>query len=118
MKAPEAPVEKSEMVFLGWTSDKKTVYAPGEDIPAPRRNVIYHPVWQRKDPFVFMKSISYDLNKAPAGDVPVFDDTGDDGNDNNNTVYVVISVIAVIVIIAGAVTAVIIKKSRKTGEKL
>ena len=117
-KAPEAPVEKSEMVFLGWTSDKKTVYAPGEEIPAPRRNVIYHPVWQRKDPFVFMESISYDLNKAPAGDIPVFEDTGDNGNDNSNTVYIVISVIAVIVIVAGAVTAVIIKKSRKTGKKL
>ncbi len=115
LKAPEAPVEKSEMTFLGWTSDRKTVYAPGEEIPAPRKNIAYHPVWQRKDPFVFMKSISYDLPETSVNNTPI---GGDQNENNDNTIYIIISVIATIVIIGGAAAAVVLKKSHKPSKKL
>ncbi|MBE6607347.1 MAG: hypothetical protein E7633_02155 [Ruminococcaceae bacterium] len=110
LKAPEAPVEKSEMIFLGWTSDYKTVYAPGEEIPAPRKNIAYHPVWQRKDPFVFMKSISYDLPEGSVNDAPIYGNTPD----NNYTVYIVISAIVIIVAALSASAAVIIKKTKNS----
>ncbi len=107
LKAPKAPVEKKEMIFLGWTSDKKTVYAPGEKIPVPTENTVYFPVWQRKDPFVFMKSISYDtIDSSVQKDFST-------NKINVFTVVIIISASAVALAAAAGVTVAVIKKKNK-----
>jgi hypothetical protein len=107
LKAPNAPVEKPEMIFLGWTSDKKTVYASGEKIPAPTENTVYFPVWQRKDPFVFMKNISYDISdNSPAKDFST-DEV------STYTVIIIVSALTVALVATGTTFIVIRKIKRK-----
>ena len=107
LKAPNAPVEKPEMIFLGWTSDKKTVYASGAEIPVPKENTVYFPVWQRKDPFVFMKNISYDISdNSPAKDFST-DEV------STYTVIIIISAIVVVLVAAAGTTFIVIRKIKR-----
>ena len=107
ISAPQAPAEKAEMVFLGWTSDKKTLYAAGEEIPVPKENTVYFPVWQRKDPFVFMKNISYDVINTSENKDFTTDET------KSYTAVIIISSVAVVLVAAGTAFIVIRKIKRK-----
>ena len=110
LKAPKAPVEKPEMIFLGWTSDKKTVYASGAETPVPKENTVYFPVWQRKDPFVFMKNISYDVLGTSENKDFTTNET------SSYTVIIIISAI-VVVLVASAGTAFIVTRKIKRKNK-
>ncbi|MBQ5602341.1 MAG: CotH kinase family protein [Clostridia bacterium] len=107
LKAPKAPVEKPEMIFLGWTSDKKTVYASGEQIPMPTENTVYFPVWQRKDPFVFMKNISYDVLGTSENKDFTANET------NSYTVIIIISALVVLLVATTGTAFIVIRKIKR-----
>jgi hypothetical protein len=95
------------MIFIGWTSDKKTVYTSGEKIPVPTENTVYFPVWQRKDPFVFMKNISYDvLDRSENKDFTV-------SEEGSYTVIIIISALAVVLVASAGTAFIVIRKIKR-----